>query len=44
MGIFVRIMLMNVLRIIVGVLIFDPIYEHDTSFFELGVDLNGFGS
>ena len=44
MGIFVRIMLMNVLRIIVGVLIFDPICEHDTSFFKLGVDLNGFGS
>ena len=44
MGIFVRIMLMNVLKIIVGVLMFDPICEHDTGFFELGVDLNRFGS
>ena len=44
MGIFVRIMLMNALRIIVGVSMFDPICKHDMGFFELGVDLNGFGS
>ena len=32
------------LQQIIGVSMFDPTREHDMSFFELGLGLNGFGS